>query len=100
MIVSATARRLDSLAVTLDLSVSFPALDRSNRLLLHAVAVVARDVLGRSWSEIGELLERDHSTAVHAAQRGRARVKSDADFADALAFLTSHFSTDPEEATQ
>lgn len=56
-----------------------------------AVAHVMRDSLGRSYSEIGRDLHRDHSTIIHGVRESRKLVTIDqahADMVDALVMVS------------
>jgi hypothetical protein len=41
----------------------------------HMAMLLLRDDLGRSWSEIGRVMHRDHATVMHAVAHARARVE-------------------------
>lgn len=111
------AERLDAIAAELDLPPAPGKLYRADRMLLHAaaravdlnvvellhatdrlavrgrwlVATIGREVLRRSWTELGELLGRDHSTVIHGARRARELSDCDPDFAAALRHLADQF---------
>jgi chromosomal replication initiation ATPase DnaA len=46
-----------------------------------AIALLARERLKLSYPEIGRFMKRDHSTIMHACERGRRLLAEEADFA-------------------
>lgn len=110
--------RMAALVAAMGLRPEPAAFDRTDRILLQAVAalslltpdditgrektlvmvrgrqlfaLVAQTALRRTLSAIAETLNRDHSTVVHMLKRGRERMAGDPDFALVFVVLTARF---------